>query len=249
MMPKTWALCEVPLAVEVPIGPTLRLLATLRGRQLAAGLIEWFAGRAVLRRLAIVEHRPGMSRLIDRIGVTANALAAGARGWPLGSEGSCWPVIDQRLIQWLHGSSPAGWRVAVGHDGDEACMLLAGEVDSAFAVHASRDPDLGGFPDDELLRWAKAAVLLRQVIRQRPCTRPIASVAERVDRAEALLQARLTKLSDREQQVVARISCGITNDGIAADLGISPATVFTLRRRAYAKLGIRSCVEVSWFVD
>lgn len=245
-MAKTWKLCEVPLDIEVPTGPTLRLLATLRRRQLAVGLFDWLAGRAVLRRLAIAEHRPGMSRLVDRVGVTDDAT--GARGWPLGCEGSHWPLIDRHLVQWLHGAGPAGRRVAIGTEGDEACVLVAGETSAVYAVHASRDADRGGFPDDELLRWAKAAVLLRQVLCQRTAPRSPAPMAERVERAGTLVRARATKLSEREQQVVARIACGITNDGIANDLGISPATVLTLRRRAYAKLGVRSCVELSWLV-
>lgn len=248
-MPVAWVRCEVPLTVEVPTAPTLRLLATLRQRQLAAGLIEWFAGRAVLRRLAITEQRPGMTRLVDRVGSAEDTPTGGARGWPLGDNSPHWPAIDRALVQWLHGRSPAGPRVAIGHDGDEVCVVVAGEPTSVYAVHASRDAGLGGFPDDELQRWAKAAVLLRQVICQRPAGRPSATMAERVERAGALLQARTTKLSEREQQVVARIACGITNDGIAADLGVSPATVLTLRRRAYAKLGINSCVELSWLAD
>lgn len=248
-MPVAWERFEVPHAVEVATAPTLRLLATLRRRQLAVGLIEWFAGRAVLRRLAIAEHRPGMARLIDRVGVAGDAPANGARGWPLGEEGARWPVIDRRLVHWLHGRSSFGWRVAIGHDGDEVCVLVAGDAAAVYAVHASRDAGLGGFPDDELRRWAKAAVLLRQVICRRPVMRPSAPMPERIDRASALLKARTTKLSEREQQVVARIACGITNDGIAADLGVAPATVLTLRRRAYAKLGINSCVELSWLAD
>lgn len=248
-MPAAWVRCEVPLTAEVPTAPTLRLLATLRRQKLAAGLIEWFAGRALLRRLAITEHRPGMARLIDRIGAAETPPTGSGRGWPLGDDGMHWPVIDRALVQWLHGRSPAGWRVAIGHDGDEVCVLVAGEPSAVYAVHASRDAGLGGFPDDELRRWAKGAVMLRQVICLRPAVRASAAIGERIERASALLQARTTKLSARERQVVARIACGITNDGIAADLGVSPATVLTLRRRAYAKLGINSCVELSWLAD
>lgn len=248
-MTRPWALCEVRLDAEVPTVPTLRLLATLRRQQLASGLIEWLAGRAVLRRLAIAEHRPGMSRLLDRAGVIADDGEVEGRGWPFCSDGPRWPGIDQPLVRWLHGSAPAALRVAVGQDADEACVLFAGEVGSVYAVHASRDADTGGFPDDELRSWAKAAVLLRQVIRQRPGARPARSVGERVDRADAMLQSRAVRLSLRERQVVARIACGMTNDGIAADLGVSPATVLTLRRRAYVKLQISSCVELSWLVD
>lgn len=53
-------------------------------------------------------------------------------------------------------------------------------------------------------------------------------------------------LSPRELQVCARIACGITADGIAADLGIAPATVVTLRKRAYAKLADAGIVGGRW---
>lgn len=248
-MTSSWQLGTVPLDIGVPTGATLRLLATLRQRQLAVGLFDWLSGRAMLRRLAIMEHRPGICRLIDRMGVAEDAASGGTRGWPLGCEGSQWSVIDLQLVHWLHGRGATGCRVAIAHEGDEACLLVAGEASSVYAIHASRAPGLGGFPDDELQRWAKATMLLRQVICQHPNTRPHATVPERVQRAEALLQARTNSLSGREQQVAARIACGITSDGIAADLGISPATVLTFRRRAYAKLGIRSCIELSWLAN
>lgn len=244
-----WERCEVLPDTEVPTAPTLRLLSTLGRQQLASGLFDWLAGRAVLRRLAITEHRPGMSRLIDRTGVDADNAAGGSRGWPLGGEGLRWCAIDAPLVRWLHGHGPGGWRVAIGHDGDEACVLVAGEAAAVYAIHASRDHGLGGFPADELQRWAKAAVVLRQLMLHRPASRPPTTRCQRIERAAARLQEHAPKLSPRESQVVARIACGLTNDGISADLGISPATVLTLRRRAYAKLGIRRCVELSWLAD
>lgn len=244
-----WVMDEVPLAVEVPTAPTLRLLATLRQRQLAAGLVEWLAGRGELRRLAVTEHRPGMTRLVDRVGVPEEAATGGTRGWPLGGDGPRWPVIERSLVHWLHGSSPAGWRVAHAHEGDEVCVLVAGEPAAVYAVHASREPGLGGFADDELRSWAKAAVLLRQVVCQRAHSRPATTMAERVEHAAAKLSAKATRLSVREQQVVARIACGMTSDGIAADLGVAPSTVLTLRRRAYAKLDINSRVELCWLAQ
>jgi DNA-binding CsgD family transcriptional regulator len=248
-----WTLCEVPLDLEVPTVPTLRLLATLRRRQLASGLIEWLAGRAVLRRLAITEHRPGMIRLIDRAGADAGSPHGGGgatgRGWPFAAEEPRWSAIDRQLVLWLHGNCAGALRVALVQHAAEACVLFSGEAGSAYAIHASRNAEVGGFPDDELRAWATAAVLLRQVIGQRPAARPPLSMAERIDRADALLQVRTPSLSPREREVVARIACGITNDGIAADLGLSSATVLTLRRRAYAKLRISSCVQLTWLVD
>jgi len=36
--------------------------------------------------------------------------------------------------------------------------------------------------------------------------------------------------------VCARIACGVSADGIAAELDVAPSTITTLRKRAYAKL-------------
>ena len=61
-----------------------------------------------------------------------------------------------------------------------------------------------------------------------------------MDARIALARGRLAvaPLSSRERDVCARIACGLTADGIAADLDIAPSSVLTLRKRAYAKLGI-----------
>jgi DNA-binding NarL/FixJ family response regulator len=56
----------------------------------------------------------------------------------------------------------------------------------------------------------------------------------------------LPELSERERAVCARIACGISADGIAADLDVAPSTVTTLRKRAYAKLA-RSGLGVGRF--
>ena len=50
----------------------------------------------------------------------------------------------------------------------------------------------------------------------------------------------LTKLTDREQQVVASAAAGRSTKEIAYDLGISHATTRVLLSRAYRRLGVRS---------
>jgi DNA-binding CsgD family transcriptional regulator len=47
-------------------------------------------------------------------------------------------------------------------------------------------------------------------------------------------------LTERERQVCAHALAGVTIAGIASTLGVKESTVATLRRRAYAKLGISS---------
>jgi DNA-binding CsgD family transcriptional regulator len=46
------------------------------------------------------------------------------------------------------------------------------------------------------------------------------------------------RLSRRERGTLSRIRDGHTTEGIARDWGIKPATVWTLRKRLYAKLGV-----------
>lgn len=53
-------------------------------------------------------------------------------------------------------------------------------------------------------------------------------------------EGRLALLSDRERQVCLGILQGKKAEAIAADLGLTAATVITYRKRAYAKLGINS---------
>ncbi|MFM2056500.1 MAG: hypothetical protein RLY71_885 [Pseudomonadota bacterium] len=48
----------------------------------------------------------------------------------------------------------------------------------------------------------------------------------------------LQALTDRERQVCERLLRGLTHEGIAADLSLSPATVKTYRDRAFRRLGI-----------
>lgn len=51
-------------------------------------------------------------------------------------------------------------------------------------------------------------------------------------------------LTRREKEVCAGILKGLTSDGIALALGVTRNTVMTLRRRAYARLGISSQAEL-----
>jgi DNA-binding CsgD family transcriptional regulator len=50
----------------------------------------------------------------------------------------------------------------------------------------------------------------------------------------------LAVLSERERQICLGVLGGKKAELIAGDLGLSPATIVTYRRRAYAKLGISS---------
>ncbi|MDR3468020.1 MAG: helix-turn-helix transcriptional regulator [Xanthobacteraceae bacterium] len=63
-------------------------------------------------------------------------------------------------------------------------------------------------------------------------------------RVETFLGERFKALSPRERAVCALIVCGHSAEAIALELKVSPATVITFRRRAYAKLAIASRGEL-----
>ena len=52
-------------------------------------------------------------------------------------------------------------------------------------------------------------------------------------------------LTNREEQVAALVVTGVTNDGVAAELHLSPKTVETHLTRIYRKLGVRSRAELA----
>lgn len=131
---------------------------------------------------------------------------------------------------------------------------LAGRVTLMFntrggqvlSLNLYRDQSAGEFSADEIDRLRGAAPLLQVALRPHgPKPLPeaaaarLASMRERVD-------ARCAVLSPRERDVAARIACGISNDGIAADLGVAPSTVQTLRKRVYTKLGIHHRMALAW---
>lgn len=130
-------------------------------------------------------------------------------------------------------------------------FLYTPQPGQAYSINLYRRQPLGAFRGEEVDRLLATAPLLRQVHRQvlaraaSPAAHP-AVIDGPVPDAERLLAATQCRLSPRELQVCARIACGITADGIAADLGIAPSTVVTLRKRAYVKLAGAGMVGGRW---
>lgn len=114
---------------------------------------------------------------------------------------------------------------------------------STFAMNLYRDRTHGGFGRGEIDRLLGVAPLLKQAHRSVLCSTAAAARPlgrdERVARAQSALRRKAPELSGRELAVCARIACGTSADGIAAELDVAPSTVVTLRKRAYAKLSAR----------
>jgi hypothetical protein len=138
----------------------------------------------------------------------------------------------------------ASWRNEIyerEHLSDRLSFLYAPLPHTAYAINLYRDDTLGAFQPAEIERLLAVAPLLRQVHHGalrlgRARVSEGFSAQTQVQQALTAIKSRAPRLSPREAQVCARIACGMSADGIAAELDVAPSTVLTLRKRAYAKL-------------
>lgn len=119
--------------------------------------------------------------------------------------------------------------------------------DMAFYLNFYRSLRAGTFTDGEVELLSAITPLLTSIVRQH-CAHYIVQSDINAGRAlpfvERLVELADETLSTRELAVCCRIVLGYQTDGIAADLGVRPSTVITLRKRAYQKLGIASQAEL-----
>lgn len=113
---------------------------------------------------------------------------------------------------------------------------------SLLAVNLYRHVHQPRYADGELAAFASAAPLLMAAVDRHvgwhgehatPRVAPSAPPALR-----GALLAQCAALTPRELDVCERLLRGISYDGIAADLGLSVASVKTYRRRAFERLGL-----------
>ncbi|MGE0099881.1 MAG: LuxR C-terminal-related transcriptional regulator [Hydrogenophaga sp.] len=134
----------------------------------------------------------------------------------------------------------AGWRddIYVRERLTERFTLLhAPAPGSVQAIHLYRDDRQGFFQPSEIAQLLAMAPLLRQAHQAALQVGAVAADRQaQVAQAERRLSRLAPLLSPRERSVCARIACGLSADGIAADLDVAPSTVTTLRKRAYLKL-------------
>lgn len=116
-------------------------------------------------------------------------------------------------------------------------LLHAPVAGSVHGLHLYRDQRQGLFRPAEVEQLLAVAPLLRQAHQAAlRMALPAHDRSAQIERARQTLARRVPRLSAREREVCARIACGLSADGIAADLDIAPSTVLTLRKRAYLKL-------------
>lgn len=128
-------------------------------------------------------------------------------------------------------------KVYEAHGVAERVSVVQDEAErSLFALNFYRHQHQRPFSDTQLAEFGRLGGLLMALARKHialagPAAAPAAGVGER-------LLALQPELTAREIDVCSRILQGMTQEGIAVDLGIGLPTVKTYRNRAFARLGI-----------
>lgn len=111
---------------------------------------------------------------------------------------------------------------------------------SLLAVNLYRHAPQGRFGDAQLDHFGQLAQpLLAAVARHAEWQQEQAAPSPAATDHRQALRRRCNALTERELDVLERLLRGMTYDGIAADLGLSLATVKTYRARAFERLDIR----------
>lgn len=117
-----------------------------------------------------------------------------------------------------------------------------------FALNLYRTVALGPFGQGEISCFADLAPLVAALVGKHFALAPPPLWQTDPRPPVVLLEQRIGRidpaLTPRQIEVCARAVLGMTNEAIGLDLGIGAATVATLRRRAYARLGISSLNEL-----
>jgi DNA-binding CsgD family transcriptional regulator len=126
------------------------------------------------------------------------------------------------------------------HGVSERLSVVAPQDDaSVLAVNLYHHDHQGAFADAELANFEQLALgLLATVRRHIELTESVARKPPDLAALQCALQQRYPALPRRELDVCARLLQGLSYDGIAADLGLSVATVKTYRRRAFERMGL-----------
>jgi DNA-binding NarL/FixJ family response regulator len=99
---------------------------------------------------------------------------------------------------------------------------------------------------DELLRAVREVASGEALLSPSVTRRLIAEFTARPERPD-LTPASMTVLTDREREIVGLVAQGLTNDEIAAELTLSPATARTHVSRAMVKLHARDRAQLVVF--
>lgn len=131
-------------------------------------------------------------------------------------------------------------------------VSLIGQADGGWrSVNFYKHKDRGGLSDADISALTRRARVLFaaeikhiELQRDGKASTALTPVIPSLDFLQELLATFAPALSKREAEVCARALQGMTGEGTALSMSITEATVATLRRRAYAKLGISNLNEL-----
>ena len=126
------------------------------------------------------------------------------------------------------------------HGMKERLSVIQKEAASVFAINFYRHVHQRPFTDSHLSDLASLAPVLLTLVQKQIALSMTQTQTPSRDVAHWVykLSAAHPTLTGREVEVCARLLTGMTQDGIASDLGLSLPTVKTYRNRAFARLGI-----------
>lgn len=128
-------------------------------------------------------------------------------------------------------------RIYLRHGLAERLSVAAADDDgSLLAVNLYHHDHQGGFSGSECEQFRRIAPLVLASVRRHLALAAPAPVTTASPRAR--MHAACPALTERELDVCERLLRGLSHDGVAADLGLSVATVKTYRARAFARLGL-----------
>lgn len=129
-------------------------------------------------------------------------------------------------------------RVYEAHGMAERVSIVQRQAASIFAINFYRHDHQRPFSDGQLSDFESLApALLALTQKQIELARSHRVKRSAVEWAQQL-QTHEPALTPRERDVCARLLVGMTQEGIAADLGLGLPTVKTYRNRAFGRLGI-----------
>lgn len=129
-------------------------------------------------------------------------------------------------------------RVYEAHGMAERVSIVQRQNAAIFAINFYRHEHQRPFSDGQLSDFESLApVLLSLTQKQIELTRP-RQVKRNTSEWTSRLQQLAPGLTTRELEVCARLLTGMTQEGIATDLGLSLPTIKTYRNRAFGRLGI-----------
>ena len=180
----------------------------------------------------------GLTRLIESYGMTARPFGSAEQFFREADHDAPGCLVLDYLMRGMTGLELLSHMDAGGIA--RPTIFLSGRADIVVSVEAMKAGAV-----DFLVKPVRDAMLINAI---RSGLELDAGRREFASR-RAYLMRLLATLSPRERQVVDEVLCGRLNKQIADHLGIVEKTVKVHRARAYAKLGIRSVVDLVRMVD